>query len=179
MRSRWLIGMIIVFSVFLCGCNSDEDMLAKYDLGYEEGYAAGFEEGYAQGVTDGESVAALYSPGDYYINTKEDPLTIRENAAQNSVKKGAIPRGENIEILDTSGHWGYVTYEGISGWVNLDYCAKGNNPNLHGDYTSETVYVTDTGECYHKDGCGYLKSKISISLDDAKSRGYRPCSRCY
>lgn len=42
-----------------------------------------------------------------------------------------------------------------------------------------TVYITNTGEKYHSDGCQYLsKSKIPISLSDAKARGYTPCSRC-
>ena len=44
---------------------------------------------------------------------------------------------------------------------------------------STTVYVTKTGEKYHTSGCQYLrKSKISISLQDAVSSGYEPCSRC-
>lgn len=41
------------------------------------------------------------------------------------------------------------------------------------------VYVTKTGECYHRGGCRYLsQSKLPISLKDAKKRGYRPCSVC-
>lgn len=41
------------------------------------------------------------------------------------------------------------------------------------------VYVTKTGEKYHSDGCRYLsKSKIEITLKDAKSRGFDPCSVC-
>ena len=44
---------------------------------------------------------------------------------------------------------------------------------------SVTVYVTKTGEKYHRGNCRYLrKSKIAISLDDAKSEGYEPCSVC-
>lgn len=43
---------------------------------------------------------------------------------------------------------------------------------------SVTVYVTKTGEKYHRAGCQYLKkSCIPISLDDAK-RSYSPCSKC-
>lgn len=43
----------------------------------------------------------------------------------------------------------------------------------------QTVYITDTGKCYHTSGCNYLKkSKHAISLKDAKSRGYKPCSKC-
>jgi len=42
-----------------------------------------------------------------------------------------------------------------------------------------TVYVTRTGEKYHRLGCQYLrKSCIPMSLEDAKARGYGPCSRC-
>lgn len=44
---------------------------------------------------------------------------------------------------------------------------------------SRTVYITNTGSKYHKSGCRYLKkSKIAISLSEAKSRGYTACSVC-
>jgi len=42
-----------------------------------------------------------------------------------------------------------------------------------------TVYVTRTGKKYHRDGCRYLsKSRIPISLSEAKGEGYGPCSVC-
>lgn len=42
-----------------------------------------------------------------------------------------------------------------------------------------TVYITNTGECYHAAGCRYLShSCMAISLADAKAQGYRPCSVC-
>jgi beta-lactamase superfamily II metal-dependent hydrolase len=41
------------------------------------------------------------------------------------------------------------------------------------------VYITKTGEKYHRDGCRSLaKSKIEITLGHAKQRGYTPCSIC-
>lgn len=43
-----------------------------------------------------------------------------------------------------------------------------------------TVYVTNTGSKYHKNGCQYLsQSKNAISLNNAKAAGYSACSRCY
>jgi len=40
------------------------------------------------------------------------------------------------------------------------------------------VYVTRTGEKYHRDGCRYLsRSRISIGLKAAQAR-YSPCSVC-
>jgi len=44
---------------------------------------------------------------------------------------------------------------------------------------SYTVYITKTGEKYHRAGCRYLsRSQISISKADAISSGYTPCSVC-
>ena len=40
------------------------------------------------------------------------------------------------------------------------------------------VYITATGSCYHRRKCGrgtYWK----VTLKEAKSRGLRPCKRCY
>jgi hypothetical protein len=43
----------------------------------------------------------------------------------------------------------------------------------------QTVYITKTGKKYHTASCRYLsKSKIPISLKDAKANGYTPCSVC-
>lgn len=44
---------------------------------------------------------------------------------------------------------------------------------------SVEVHVTKTGKKYHSAGCQYLsKSDILISLEDAKIKGYEPCSKC-
>lgn len=41
-----------------------------------------------------------------------------------------------------------------------------------------TVYITNSGECYHRQNCSYLSSSKGITLEDAVQKGYRPCSRC-
>lgn len=42
-----------------------------------------------------------------------------------------------------------------------------------------TVYITRTGAKYHRAGCSYLsKSQTAITLQEAKQKGYGPCSRC-
>ena len=41
------------------------------------------------------------------------------------------------------------------------------------------VYVTKTGEKYHRSSCRYLsRSKIKTTLGEAKRRGYTPCKVC-
>ncbi len=45
--------------------------------------------------------------------------------------------------------------------------------------TSGTVYITDTGEKYHRGTCRYLRySKYSISKAEAQSLGYTACKVC-
>ncbi len=52
-------------------------------------------------------------------------------------------------------------------------------PEEETDNKEITVYVTRTGSKYHRDGCQYLRqSRITSSLEDAKRKGYAPCSRC-
>ncbi|HKL41473.1 MAG TPA: hypothetical protein VJ962_02645 [Clostridia bacterium] len=56
---------------------------------------------------------------------------------------------------------------------------------LHKDLSIRTlddhkVYITNTGNKYHKDGCFYLKhSKNEIILREAIKNEYTPCSKCY
>lgn len=54
-----------------------------------------------------------------------------------------------------------------------------SNTPVSSDKDEVTVYITNSGEKYHADGCRYLsKSKIPISLDDACAKGYEPCKVC-
>ena len=47
------------------------------------------------------------------------------------------------------------------------------------DPATITVYITETGEKYHRGDCRYLRqSKIAVSLKEAIQRGYGPCSVC-
>jgi hypothetical protein len=42
-----------------------------------------------------------------------------------------------------------------------------------------TVYITKTGEKYHRDGCSSLRtSRYAVSLKEAVARGYGPCKNC-
>jgi methylphosphotriester-DNA--protein-cysteine methyltransferase len=44
----------------------------------------------------------------------------------------------------------------------------------------ETLYITKNGHAYHKGSCGSLgKSKINITLEEAKAGKYRRCKRCH
>ena len=47
------------------------------------------------------------------------------------------------------------------------------------DGEAQTVYITKTGNKYHRGHCGYLKySKFPITLKEAHTREYDPCKIC-
>lgn len=48
----------------------------------------------------------------------------------------------------------------------------------YADNGGTIVHVTNTGECYHRAGCSYLRSDNEITLREAVEKGYRACSRC-
>jgi predicted small secreted protein len=54
-----------------------------------------------------------------------------------------------------------------------------NCKNTVNNADTDIVYITKTGDKFHRSSCHYLsKSKISISRDDAISAGYTACSVC-
>lgn len=192
MKNKILLSFVLMFAFLFAGCAESEALEDTEE--YQAGYAAGYEDGresvwieieedyknnpdsvYEPVVVETDDIYPLM----YYVDTKETPLNIREEPQQDSKILGEIPKGANIEISDEFNGFGYVVYGDVEGWVNLDYCTEGENPNPPAEYSGETVYVTDTGSKYHKSGCSYLKSKNEISLDEAERRGYEPCSRCY
>lgn len=57
--------------------------------------------------------------------------------------------------------------------------AKDTEEKLSFISAAEIVFITKTGEKYHREDCQYLRqSKIEISLEAALKNGYEPCSVC-
>ena len=52
-------------------------------------------------------------------------------------------------------------------------------PAKEQDAAKLTVYITKTGEKYHRDGCSSLrKSRLAVSLKEAVARRYGACKNC-
>ena len=50
---------------------------------------------------------------------------------------------------------------------------------LSEDAKTETVYITRTGNRYHRDGCRFLsQNKINTTVKEAQANGYAPCKVC-
>ena len=177
MKSKILLSFVLMFAVVFCGCNTDEDMQAQYDLGYKEGHETGYEEGHDDGFIAGMKEAINQEESDdwfydaWQVRTKETPLTLREEPDSNGKKVAEIPQYEYIAVTDYTddGQWGFIMYGSVDGWVNLDYCAY--------SYVV-MVYVTDSGAKYHKFDCQHLKSINILPLKEADRLGYEACKVC-
>lgn len=58
-------------------------------------------------------------------------------------------------------------------------CGQSKAASNNDSRDNTIVYITKSGQKYHRANCTYLrKSKISITLGEAKKEGYTPCSKC-
>ena len=87
--------------------------------------------------------------------------------------------GDITLLIAASGavHWRWAgAGPGVGSGTSSSAGASSNTTGTSGD---PIVYITATGEKYHRAGCRYLsQSKIAVRLSDAKSQGYTPCSVC-
>ena len=77
----------------------------------------------------------------------------------------------------------FVMTSGCSRTKNINYYNDENN--TYTDNTIEntpencTVYITQTGKCYHNENCRYLRnSSIETKIEKATIKNYKPCSVC-
>lgn len=56
--------------------------------------------------------------------------------------------------------------------IKNDNLTKSNNSNTN------QVYITPKGKCYHLKKCG-KGDYMTVTLEEAESRGLKPCKRCY
>lgn len=57
--------------------------------------------------------------------------------------------------------------------------ACGRDHSMQAQGAADIVYVTSSGQKFHRDGCQSLrKSKIQMTREDAIAKGYEPCKIC-
>ncbi len=109
-----------------------------------------------------------------------DPDGIAGSKTKKAVKK--YQRDNNLDVTGTinSKLLKSLGVKPVKDAPAASTVSQSNHSSASSSDTSElTVYITDTGRKYHRDGCRYLsRSKHSISLSDAQSRGYDACSVC-
>lgn len=133
-------------------------LTALLSLGFYGTYQYAYQTGYDQG----------YSTGTAELNSKTKAA--RKAAFDIGYNEG-YNRGYNAGY--DAGRVGTHYSENQSGF------SRESRESPSDTAVSQTVYITNTGEKYHRSSCSYLRqSKIAIPLSSAKSKGYTACSRC-
>ncbi|MBR6515163.1 MAG: S-layer homology domain-containing protein [Clostridia bacterium] len=65
------------------------------------------------------AVVGAAAPGIYVVST--GTLNVRAQATTESSVIGKVYRDQRVEILEVSGNWGRISYNGQTGWVSMDY----------------------------------------------------------
>ena len=73
--------------------------------------------------------AAADGTGYYRVQTTEGNLRIRQLPSSGSKQLGSVPSGVTVTVTELSGDWGKITYNGITGWISLDYAVKTDQPS--------------------------------------------------
>lgn len=166
-KNLFFCFLCILLLLSSCGYSKAELEDAKktaYDQGYLDGYEQGQDEGYDSGYSSGshDGYGEGYFDGIEY-GTEEGYSDAYDDGYNDGYSDG----------YDDGYRDGYTPTVSSGGGVST-----GTSVSLPA--ISNTVYITATGTKYHRSGCQYLsQSSYRISLAEAKSRGYTPCSRCW
>lgn len=124
-------------------------------------------EGNSYGLPDEEVIAGLTDAGATVYRTDENGTIIIECDGTN-LNVTAKPAVAPVETTAST------TKETTAATTTATETTE-----TAGATSGDTVYITDSGKKYHRDGCQYLKdSKIAISREDAIAQGYTACSKC-
>ena len=105
---------------------------------------------------------------DHYKLTSPDGYqTIRKEASTSSANLGSINTGSVVCVTKYSSDnkWGYLTYNGISGWIRLYYVEKAGSSHSYGSwYTTTSATCTSGGTEERKCSCGATESRSTSAL---------------
>ena len=105
---------------------------------------------------------------DHYKLTSPDGYqTIRKEASTNSANLGSINAGNIVCVTKYSSDnkWGYLTYNGVSGWIRLYYVEKTGSTHSYGSwYTKTSATCTSGGTEERKCSCGATESRSTSAL---------------
>ena len=183
LKKRIISGALFVV-VFASACLGTGEYSKK--VGYQNGYKAGVAVSYQTGYSDGETAG---KKAGYDSGYSEGQIAGQKTGHDSGYAEGQIA-GQKTGY--DSGYAAGKSEGYSSGYAEGATAGKkavtkssttstsSSKKSTSGNSTSTTtVYITKTGNKYHRGDCSYLRqSKIAISLSEAKAEGYTPCSRC-
>ena len=127
---------------------------------------------YAYNANTAENNSSTPTPSqsvtDHYKLTSPDGYqTIRKEASTSSANLGSINAGNIVCVTKYSSDnkWGYLTYNGVSGWIRLYYVEKTGSSHSYGSwYTKTSATCTSGGTEERKCSCGATESRSTSAL---------------
>ncbi len=138
--------------------------------------------------------------GEHYIVDKNysgsDPKNIRASKSSSSALLGTIPKNTVCWVTEISGSgsnkWGKVTYNGVTGYINLYYSVTTDDHQWSGWTTTKAATCTDSGTQKRSCGCGKTEEQtiaatghsygtwqtITAATCTAAGTEQRTCSKC-
>lgn len=127
--------------------------------------------------------------GSSSVSSTQVQLYWNDNSNNETGFKIERKNGGDWTQIGTAGADTEIYYSGgLSSANTYTFRVRAYNVDGNSGYTNEasrrpgediTVYVTNSGTKYHRNGCQYLsQSKIAKTLIQAKAEGYTPCSVC-
>ncbi len=80
--------------------------------------------GVGGGAMSNSTGSSSSASGYYKVSANGSNLNMRSNPDSSSSIVGKIPDGTRIYVSTVNGGWGKVTYNGVTGWVALDWVTK-------------------------------------------------------
>ncbi|MCQ2354581.1 MAG: SH3 domain-containing protein [Clostridia bacterium] len=102
------------------------------------------------------------SLGKYKITA--DSLNIRKGAGTSYDIIGTLKEGASVEILEISGSWGRIFYNGDTGWISVNYAEKIGESSLGKIYVTASSLTVRNGPGTSYDAIGYLSNGDEVEL---------------
>lgn len=102
-------------------------------------------------------------------------LRIREGRGTSTRQKGSIPKGKVVEVSDIQNNWGYTTYNGVSGYICMDYVdiykEESSSSSSSGTYkcTASPTLRIRSGRGTNYSQVGSLKNGAVLTVTDIES----------
>ena len=88
---------------------------------------------YSAAPVEDDENSAVYEPAVYKITASA--LNVRKSAVSGTVI-GSLANGTLVDVLEVSGVWGKIDYNGTAGWICLDYAQRVDEASLPLEFSS-------------------------------------------
>ncbi len=114
--------------------SAHDSLYAKYDASQIASMRLFMGADDPEPISPEDSNTADYSEGMYqtYAN-----LHLRKEPSLRSDILGVIPSGTSLEITGISGEWGMCDWNGMTGWISMNYCTPMTALYITGNYSTD------------------------------------------